>query len=548
MLERRNRRVVSLESIGDNYNWAVQRHPAGVKPVLKDDAYGHGLVAVAATLQDLGASHVFVACLAEAQALSEAGLKLRVTVLRAPRDLAECNEFRCLDVTPTLRSANDVTLAARYGSLAGVDIEVDAGLGRGGLSIDELPTALDGLATTTDTIGIGFQAPATLHIDAAAALVQRITMVAPSATVHVGGSSLVGALPMSAVRVGRLLFGIVPSRMRAQDLQLRAVSAWCTTARRIVSGTTVGYHTGVAPDGHDYYELDLGYVDGLPSRAIGWEVAAGDRLLRLVAVFMDRSVVLERSAFDEPELDSAEVLVVGEHPDHRARPMHAFADHLGCSASEAVVLPRTGVTYTDHEVCVCDVDGVLRHWDPAAAARVDHDVGLPSGSFNQLAFQLPEYHAAMVGKASFDDWCAAIQRELAARADTARVAAAMATWRQHRGIVDTDVLALLRKVRRHTRVVLLSNAHDCLRADLAILGIESEVDAVFGSADLAVAKPDPSVFAHVTDILGVAPHRCFFVDDLPDNVAAARRFGWDAIRFRSPQQLRDELLVRRLCR
>ncbi|MCF6471658.1 HAD family hydrolase [Nonomuraea sp. MG754425] len=540
----RGRHIVSLERIARNYTWAVRRHPAGVLPVLKGDAYGHGLVPVAMTLRDAGARHLFVGSLAEAGKLRRAGWRAALTVLRPAKDAYECDEFRRLDAAPTLGCAADVSVVAGHGRLGRVDLEADAGLGRGGLTVGDLPAAVGRLGSGATSIGVGFQAPATMDAGGAVTMVRDIAAAVPSVHVHVGGSALAGAPVAVPVRAGRLLFGVVPSRMREQRPPLGAAGAWLATARPIEAGPTIGYATEASAAGCAHYELDLGYADGLPSHAVGWEVAAGDRLLRLAAVFMNRSVAVGRSgAAPEP----AEVLVMGEHPEHRPRPLREFAEHLGCSQTEALLLPKARATYTDHQVCVFDMDGVLRHWDPDAATRVDRDTALPPGTFDRFAFQLPQYHDAMIGHARFEDWCTEIERHLAARSGPARAAAAVAAWKRHRGTLDPEVVALLREARRRVRVVILSNAHDCLRTDLAALGLDTEVDDVYGSAELALAKPDPAVFAHVTEALGVPPHRCFFVDDLPENVAAARRAGWDAVRFRSPARLRAELRLRRLC-
>jgi putative hydrolase of the HAD superfamily len=43
------------------------------------------------------------------------------------------------------------------------------------------------------------------------------------------------------------------------------------------------------------------------------------------------------------------------------------------------------------------------------------------------------------------------------------------------------------------------------------------------------------------------PEACFFADDLPVNVIAARELGMDAVQFLSAEQLERELRARGLC-
>ena len=54
-------------------------------------------------------------------------------------------------------------------------------------------------------------------------------------------------------------------------------------------------------------------------------------------------------------------------------------------------------------------------------------------------------------------------------------------------------------------------------------------DAVVVSCEIGVRKPDPEMYAHVTEALGVAPGATVLLDDLPDNVDGARAVGWKGI-------------------
>lgn len=65
-------------------------------------------------------------------------------------------------------------------------------------------------------------------------------------------------------------------------------------------------------------------------------------------------------------------------------------------------------------------------------------------------------------------------------------------------------------------------------------------DGVF-SARLQLCKPEPEIFAHAAQQFGVVPARTVFIDDMPENVEAARAAGWQAIRFVDPAQCAAEL-------
>ena len=54
-------------------------------------------------------------------------------------------------------------------------------------------------------------------------------------------------------------------------------------------------------------------------------------------------------------------------------------------------------------------------------------------------------------------------------------------------------------------------------------------------------KPDPRIFAVLTDRYGLVPEETVFVDDQVDNVEAAGRLGFRAVRFVDAAALRDDL-------
>jgi putative hydrolase of the HAD superfamily len=66
------------------------------------------------------------------------------------------------------------------------------------------------------------------------------------------------------------------------------------------------------------------------------------------------------------------------------------------------------------------------------------------------------------------------------------------------------------------------------------------------SCELLTAKPDPAIYQHTLEKLGVAPNEALFIDDIPRNIEAARAIGIDAIQFTTVEQLRRDLETRGL--
>jgi 2-haloacid dehalogenase len=68
------------------------------------------------------------------------------------------------------------------------------------------------------------------------------------------------------------------------------------------------------------------------------------------------------------------------------------------------------------------------------------------------------------------------------------------------------------------------------------------------SGQVGLVKPNRKIFDFLLEKTGRRAEECVFIDDSTTNVIAARSFGFDAIHFCSPQQLRDELMNRGILR
>lgn len=186
-----------------------------------------------------------------------------------------------------------------------------------------------------------------------------------------------------------------------------------------------------------------------------------------------------------------------------------------------------------------DLDGVLRHWDPAVVAGVERRYGLPPGALHDTAMRWSRLQPVLVGQVSHADWLAGVADALAGPAGGAdRARAAVAEWQTYRGEVDADVLTFVREVRAAGLPVgLATNATDLLDADLAALGLIGEVDRVLNSSVLGVHKPTKEYFQVACQAMGTPPDRLLFVDDDDRSVRGARVAGLSAYRWNGPRDL-----------
>ena len=177
-----------------------------------------------------------------------------------------------------------------------------------------------------------------------------------------------------------------------------------------------------------------------------------------------------------------------------------------------------------------DLDGVLRHWDPAVPAAVESRYGLEPGALLSTAMAWELYRPAVAGEITDAQWMELVASRLPLPAREA--AAAVAEWQSHRGSVDQELLDFVREVRAAGRPVgLATNATDRLRADLASLGLTDEFDVILSSWELKIHKPAPEFFAQAAEALATEPPWVMVVDDDDRTIRAARAAKMIAFRW-----------------
>lgn len=106
----------------------------------------------------------------------------------------------------------------------------------------------------------------------------------------------------------------------------------------------------------------------------------------------------------------------------------------------------------------------------------------------------------------------------------------MESWVEMKEIVPEGIEALRLCKQKGKKVYILSNY-----ADEPFAHVEQKYDFLrlcderFVSARLKMMKPDPRIYAYVTEKTGHAPERILFIDDAPANVEAALCAGWQAL-------------------
>ena len=326
---------ISLSAITHNVRLLAELvHPVELCAVVKADAYGHGMVPVARTAVDAGASTLAVALVDEGRRLREAGIGTPVLLLSEPRpnEFAQVVEF---GLTPTVYQGEGLAAAAAATAAANerldVHLKVDTGMSRVGAPSAEVMMLADAIAgrDTLELAGVWTHCavadepdnPFTAYqIEQFNLLLSRLRHAGHNGFCrHLANSAVAMVHPagrFDMVRCGIAIYGIPPSRALDGCLPLQPAMTLRTEVsmvKTIAAGTPVSYgHHYTAPADTQLATIPIGYADGWTRRlgVNGGEVLIGGRRCPIAGVVtMDQTMV--DCGLDLPVSPGDEVVLLG---------------------------------------------------------------------------------------------------------------------------------------------------------------------------------------------------------------------------------------------
>ena len=111
--------------------------------------------------------------------------------------------------------------------------------------------------------------------------------------------------------------------------------------------------------------------------------------------------------------------------------------------------------------------------------------------------------------------------------------------------VNDDTVALLPKLKKHYRLVLLSNTnHIHQKYGWQHYEFLGNFDKLILSHEVAAIKPEEKIYRAVEAFTGVPSEEHLFIDDIKEYVEGAKSLGWDAIQFTTHKKLLADLELR----
>lgn len=318
------RLTVDLSAIRANWRRFADLAGTGeAAAVVKADAYGLGVRAVAPALALEGARTFFVATLAEALELrATLGEAQTIYVLNGPT-YDDVGSFAPARLFPVLNSLDQIGIWKAAGADVAAALHIDTGMNRLGLPLADVGAAHDALARCDVPLVMSHLACASDPAHALNALqLRRFTEAAgrfPGARKSLAATS--GTFCGAAFRFGLLRPGVGLFGDAGLDVDSHPLAPAATLdtpilqLRDIAAGDTVGYGaTFAAPAPMRTATIALGYADGYLRAASGrgYGVLAGARCPILGRVSMDL-ITLDVSAAGAAAEVGARVEMLGAH-------------------------------------------------------------------------------------------------------------------------------------------------------------------------------------------------------------------------------------------
>jgi epoxide hydrolase-like predicted phosphatase len=204
--------------------------------------------------------------------------------------------------------------------------------------------------------------------------------------------------------------------------------------------------------------------------------------------------------------------------------------------------PLRGLVVDWGGVLTGDLRVAVQSWAQADGVDLEAYVSIMRDWFGEpvgVEARLNPIHALERGEMTVPDFESRLAVALTERTGNAYEPQGLLTRMFERFEHAHDMSGLVRRARSTgLRTALLSNSWG---NDYPRDGWDEMFDAVVISGEVGMRKPEPRIYEHTLELLGLPASSCVFVDDMPHNVAAAVEIGMIGVVHSSYDETRTEL-------
>jgi putative hydrolase of the HAD superfamily len=192
-----------------------------------------------------------------------------------------------------------------------------------------------------------------------------------------------------------------------------------------------------------------------------------------------------------------------------------------------------------------DFGGVLlKHADGIDHPAFEAKHGLEERMLFKILYRESRYVEYQVGGCTHEEWEGSIRTAAVSLLGDERAERVLAAWQEAERPLNEELLALIQSLRgMGYRTGIISNTipgmEERLRRELPHL--IPMFDVRVGSGDVRLAKPDPAIFHHALNEMGVEPQAATFADDVRSYAEAASAVGMRGIHFTGFEAFVEEL-------
>lgn len=336
-MSRHLRVSIDLNAIRNNFNALKKRLSPHIKiiGVVKADAYGHGAIEVSKTLEESGIDMLATAYVDEAIALREAGIRTPIIVLFEEPDPQRFLRYDLTGVIHNIKTINTLSRILKPSSPPlSVHLKIDTGMGRLGLSTDEVVTVMERIrdvkSINIEGIMSHFSEAELSNKDSARRQIEIFKdglseikeKLGALPLCHMANSAASVSLPeawFSGVRPGLMLYGYLPGSLEDRELKpAMKVTTEILSIREVPAGTPVSYSgTFITKRKSLIGIISAGYADGIARNLSnnGYVLYMGKKAPIIGRVCMDLTMIDLTDILKDMDKTDKEVILLGYQKD-----------------------------------------------------------------------------------------------------------------------------------------------------------------------------------------------------------------------------------------